>query len=171
MISELIRFGYLPDYSGIGSGQNSPREIVRCFPANTPILMADGTSRPISAIAIGDWILAFDPAQPFGALVPRQVTKLFRNTTESWLKLSFLDGGTLSATPGHEMLAADGRFARLDRLVHWNNTGEGHVVLVGEDGAPCAARVERIRFGAATAHLFEQAVLPANENVKRVCCA
>ncbi len=143
----------------------------RCFPGPTPILMEDGTSRPISAIALGDWILAFDPARPFKGLVPRQVTKLFRNTTESWLKLSFLEGGTLSATPGHDMLAADGRFARLDRLVQWNHTGEGRVVLVGEDGAPRAARVEHIRFSAATADMFGQVLVLANDNRKHSHCA
>jgi hypothetical protein len=126
----------------------------RCFPADTPILMADGTTKPIDAIDLDDWIMALDPAQPFAGLVPRQVTRLYRNKTDTWLKLTFLDGGTLSATPGHEMLAADGRFARLGQLVSWQADGTGRVTLVGESGELRPARAETIRFSAATAHLY-----------------
>jgi hypothetical protein len=132
----------------------APTRGPRCFPGDTPILMADGATKPIHAINLGDWIMALDPAQPFAGLVPRQVTRLFRNTTDTWLKLTFLDGGTLSATPGHEMLAADGRFARLDQLVNWQADGTGRVTLVGENGELRPARAETIRFSAATAHLY-----------------
>jgi hypothetical protein len=126
----------------------------KCFPAGTPILMADDFHKPIERIAVGDWIMALDPAQPFAGLVPRQVVRLYRNTTDTWLKLTFLDGGTLSATPGHEMLAVDGRFARLDQLVSWQADGTGRVTLVGESGELRPARAETIRFSAATAHLY-----------------
>jgi hypothetical protein len=126
----------------------------KCFPGDTPILMADGATKPIHAVDTGDWIMALDPAQPFAGLVPRQVVRLYRNTTDTWLKLTFLDGGTLSATPGHEMLAADGRFARLDQLVSWQADGTGRVTLVGESGELRPARAKTIRFSAATAHLY-----------------
>jgi hypothetical protein len=144
-----------PELRQLIEGQGSYTRLnTRCFPGDTPILMADGTTKPIRAIDFSDWIMALDPAQPFAGLVPRQVTRLYRNTTDTWLKLTFLDGGTLSATPGHEMLAADGRFARLDQLVSWQADGTGRVTLVGESGALRPARAETIRFSAATAHLY-----------------
>jgi hypothetical protein len=127
---------------------------LRCFPAGTLIAMADGSRKPIELIGAGDRVLGFAGHDPFGRLVAGRVSKLFRNVTERWLALTFLDGGTLSATPGHEMLAADGRFARLDQLVSWQADGTGRVTLVGENGALRPARAETIRFSAATAHLY-----------------
>ena len=144
--------------SKFGSYENQ----AKCFPAGTPILIPGNAYRPIESLNVGDWIMAFDPAQPFAGLVPQQIGKLKRNTTLEWLKLVFLDGGTLSATSGHEMLAADGTFARLDQLVQWQADGiHGRVVLVGEGGALRAGRVERIRLSSATAPLYALASLEA----------
>ena len=32
-----------------------------CFPAGTPVLMADGTTRPIEDVAVGDHVACTDP--------------------------------------------------------------------------------------------------------------
>ena len=47
------------------------------FVAGTPILMADGTLRPIERVFKGDLVLATDPAT--GATVARRVTALIRS--------------------------------------------------------------------------------------------
>jgi hypothetical protein len=39
--------------------------VAKCFPASTPILLVDGTHKPICDIRIGDQVMAFDT---FGAL-------------------------------------------------------------------------------------------------------
>lgn len=77
-----------------------------CFPAHTPIAISLTQTRPISDIRIGDTVLAFDPAADLGrgALVPRKVVRLYRNTTDEWVKLTWAEGGEakeLIATPGH----------------------------------------------------------------------
>ncbi len=158
------------------------QELPRCFPGYTQIAQPDNRSKRIDAIDVGDTVLSFDPHANGGrgALLSGVVTKVFRNTTDVWLKLSFLDGGTLSATPGHHMLGADGRFDRLDHLVQWAPDGDsGRVTLVGESGDLRAARVETIRYSAATAHLYPLAGgiagnasgIAANDNTKRYHCA
>jgi hypothetical protein len=48
-----------------------------CFVRGTPILLADGTSKPIEQINIGDLVLAFDKD---ASLMPRRVIRLFENT-------------------------------------------------------------------------------------------
>ncbi len=88
-----------------------------CFPAHTPIAISLSETRPISDIRVGDTVLDFDPAADLGrgALVPRKVVRLYRNTTEEWVKLTWAEGGEakeLIATPGHHFLE---RFSRTRR--------------------------------------------------------
>lgn len=45
-----------------------------CFVAGTPILMADGSLKPIETVHLEDRVMAFDGAGP---LEPREVTDLF----------------------------------------------------------------------------------------------
>ena len=57
--------------------------------------------------------------------VPRRVTRLFRNSTSEWIKLTWVDpvlgeSQELVATPGHNKLDKFGRFTRLDALVKGN---------------------------------------------------
>ena len=51
--------------------------VARCFLAGTPILMADGTSKPIEDIRPGDEVASFDPnaQQGLGPLQPGKVTR------------------------------------------------------------------------------------------------
>ena len=88
-----------------------------CFPAHIPIAISLSETRPISDIRVGDTVLAFDPAADLGrgALVPRKVVRLYRNTTEEWVKLTWSEGGEakeLIATPGDHFLE---RFSRTRR--------------------------------------------------------
>ena len=129
----------------------------RCFPAHITIQTSPTSTKPISEIRIGDVVLAFDPAadQGRGAMVPKRLKRLFRNTTTEWIKLTWLVDGQpqeLVATPGHHMLDKSGGFTRLDRLVI---NGKAEVVLAS--GAVVEADVEHISYSAETAHLFEQA--------------
>ena len=136
---------------------------IQCFPADTPIQTSLTRSTPISALRIGDTVLAFDPTSDLGrgALVPRCVTRLFRNSTSEWIKLTWVDpasGGSkeLVATPGHNMLDKFGRFTRLDALVA-GNTCE----IILSSGDCIMAQAERLVYSAATADMFERATAMA----------
>lgn len=128
-----------------------------CFPAHTPITISLTETRPISEIRVGDMVLAFDPAADLGrgALVPRRVVRLYRNTTEEWVKLTWVDGGEakeLIATPGHHFLDRFGNFPTIEEMLE---NGKATVVLAS--GELTEVTAERIVYSAETAHLFEQA--------------
>jgi hypothetical protein len=140
-----------------------PGYAIRCFPGFTTISMFSGMSKPISDLRIGDTVLAFNPTADLGrgALVPRRVTRLFRNSTTEWIKLTWVDPASgeakeLVATPGHNMLDKFGRFTRLDALVA-GNTCE----LVLASGDCIMAQAQRLVYSAATADMFERATAMA----------
>jgi len=123
-----------------------------CFPAHTSITLPDQTTKPISEIKIGDRILSYNKN---GNLVEGIVDKLFRNTTQEWINLSFNDGrDDLTATPGHRFLTETGDFMEIGHMVR---LGGGSVRLVEKDGSIVEARGELISYSAETAHLFEEA--------------
>jgi hypothetical protein len=129
----------------------------RCFTGDTAISTADGGSKPIAEIRVGDVVMSFDPTADGGrgALVPKRVKRLFRNTTTEWIKLTWLENGEakeLVATPGHHILDKTGVFTRLDLMVQ---NGKAEVVLAS--GEVVEAKAELITYSAETAHLFEQA--------------
>jgi Ca2+-binding RTX toxin-like protein len=132
-----------------------------CFPASTAIAISLTETRPICDIRPGDTVLAFDPAADLGrgALVPRKVVRLYRNTTEEWVRLTWVENGVeggehkeLVATPGHHFLDQFGKFPPLEEMLQ---NGRATVVLASGELAEVAA--ESIVYSAHTAHLFEQA--------------
>ena len=129
----------------------------RCFPAHTRIQTSRTTSIAISALRVGDVVLAFDATadKGRGALVPRRVTRLYRNATTEWIRLRWVDGTAreVITTPGHHFLDALGRFPTIEELTR---TGSATVVLAS--GALAQVTAERIIFSAGTAHLFERAM-------------
>ncbi|MFI6567073.1 RHS repeat-associated core domain-containing protein [Streptomyces sp. NPDC050534] len=77
------------------------------FTGDTPVLMADGTRKPIRDVAIGDTVIASDPRT--GETGPRKVTSLIRgdgrkNVVDITLDTDGPTGtktGTITATDGH----------------------------------------------------------------------
>jgi hypothetical protein len=160
------------------------RPPVQCFPGHTLIALPNGCSKRIDALNLGDTILTFDPQADGGrgALLSGVVTRTFENVTQEWLSITFQPGADdrnggktcrrpLVATPGHEMLTPEGGFARLDQMVVWTAQDTGTVTIVNHDASLSTGTVERITYSAATADMFEQAVMLANDNGKRICCA
>jgi hypothetical protein len=86
----------------------------RCFLAGTPILMADGTSKPIEEIRPGDEVAAFDPEaeQGLGPLRPGKVTRLFTNVANTIINLR-----GLHMTPGHVVLMDKGEWDIIARAL------------------------------------------------------
>jgi hypothetical protein len=83
-----------------------------CFVGGTPILMADGTSRPIEAVHAGDVVLSYDPQT--GATVPQPVVQLLRRGPEASADGLVLIDGTTS-TRIHPFLV-DGHAVRADQI-------------------------------------------------------
>ena len=67
----------------------NPANDVHCFLADTPILLADGTEKPIQEIAPGDMVMSFDPKanSGLGGRKPGRVRRTFRNTTRQVIDL------------------------------------------------------------------------------------
>ncbi|MBC7144739.1 MAG: hypothetical protein H5U24_04960 [Thioclava marina] len=104
------------------AGGDSRGLVQECFTASTPIAISLTQTRPISDIRVGDTVLAFDPTADLGrgALVPRKVVRLYRNTTEEWVKLTWSEGGQrkeLIATPGHHFLDRFGNFPTIEEML------------------------------------------------------
>ncbi|MBE2284596.1 MAG: hypothetical protein IAE77_14155, partial [Prosthecobacter sp.] len=76
----------LADDAAKGGGWK-PTPFNQCFPAGTMVLMADGTSKPIEAIAEGDEVLADDP-EDSSPPCPKQVTHLHRNWTQRFIHVA-----------------------------------------------------------------------------------
>jgi hypothetical protein len=77
-------------------------EADKCFLPHTPILLADGTTKPIEAIRPEDHVMTYDDR---GILVPRCVTRVFVSDVAH-----VLDFHGTGVTPGHVFLCGAGRF-------------------------------------------------------------
>ncbi|MFG1992597.1 polymorphic toxin-type HINT domain-containing protein [Actinoplanes sp. NPDC048988] len=75
------------------------------FTADTPVLMADGSSRAIAAVRVGDRVLATDPGT--GRTEPRAVTDLIAGSGAKDLVDVSTAGGTVTATVNHPFWVAD----------------------------------------------------------------
>ncbi|MBT2453123.1 hypothetical protein J7F03_40125 [Streptomyces sp. ISL-43] len=73
------------------------------FPASVPVLMADGSHKPIGSVRVGDVVMAGDVAS--GNTRAEQVTAAFRHDTSRLIDITLADGGRLSTTAGHRLFA------------------------------------------------------------------
>ena len=132
-------------------------DATKCFSADTPITMANGSARPIEDIRVGDTVLAFDASADHGrgALGPRKVVRLYHNTTTEWIKLTWSEAGEakeLISTPGHHFLDQFGQFPTIEEMLR-----EGQATVVLASGELTEVTAERIIYSAQTAHQFERA--------------
>jgi hypothetical protein len=70
-----------------------------CFIAGTPVQMADGSTKPIEQVKVGDWVKTRDPATRKTELKP--VTKTFTPTSDRLVSLEMSTGETITCTPEH----------------------------------------------------------------------
>lgn len=101
--------GMLAPDADLAGWYNGGEDLLRveCFPAQTFVSTFNSAHCYISALRPNDLILAFSPTADDGrgALVPRKVTRLYRNTTTEWLRLIWEEDGAakeLVSTPGHQ---------------------------------------------------------------------
>lgn len=84
-----------------------------CFVADTLVLLADGSSRPIASIHAGDVILGFDEAS--GVALPRTVSRLVIHPAEDSARGIILINGNLRSTVNHPFFVG-GRAVRAEEL-------------------------------------------------------
>jgi hypothetical protein len=95
------------------------------FSAETEVVMADGTTKPISEVEVGDWVLAEDPET--GQRGARRVLNLFVHD-DTLVDLG-IDGGVVTTTEDHPFWnQTDGVFQRADGL------DAGDLVLTADGG-------------------------------------
>ncbi|MFF3841185.1 polymorphic toxin-type HINT domain-containing protein [Streptomyces sp. NPDC001930] len=71
------------------------------FLGETPVVMADGSTRPISGVQIGDLVLAADPDS--GEHRGMRVSSTFRHETKDLVEVRLVDGSAMVTTPGHKV--------------------------------------------------------------------
>lgn len=94
----------------------------KCFSGDVLVRTGLLTSKPISEIRVGDFVLSFSPSADFGrgALVPRRVTRLFGNVTTEWVVLYWQEDGEsceLTCTPGHHFLDEFGNYPTIAEIL------------------------------------------------------
>jgi len=62
-----------------------------CFAAGTPILLADGSSKPIEQIQPGDMVLAASDQNPEGPVEPKPVVEIYHNRPDGLMELTIGD--------------------------------------------------------------------------------
>ncbi|MBT2466504.1 virulence factor [Streptomyces sp. ISL-66] len=75
------------------------------FPASVPVLMADGSHKPIGSVRVGDVVMAGDTAA--GTVRTQQVTAAFGHDTSRLIDITLADGSRLSTTAGHRLFVVD----------------------------------------------------------------
>lgn len=113
-----------------GSGTSSNADAVYCLERQTPVLMADGSYRPIGDVRVGDRVLSSDESGS-GRLVETGVTNRWDFEEEEFLEIEREDGQTIRCSGNHRWLTQRG-WVRTDELV------EGDDIV--EAGARCGTR-------------------------------
>ncbi len=86
-----------------------------CVAEGTPVLLANGTARRIEQMPSAGGAVLFSPTED-GKLVLAMQTEAFAQGVRDCVTLVLQDGRTLTCTPDHEILCADGRWVRADEL-------------------------------------------------------
>ena len=75
-----------------------------CFVSGTPVLMADGSSKPIEVIQVDERVLSYDGTKQ----VPATVIACISYPAKQTYELTFSDGKTLTTTDSHPLAGVDG---------------------------------------------------------------
>jgi aconitase A len=105
LLSDLETLGF--DIVGYGC--------TTCIAAGTPVLLSNGTARPIEQMPLSGGARIFGPASASALALAAQTERMNQGTREC-VTLVLQDGRELVCTPDHEILCADGRWVRADEL-------------------------------------------------------
>lgn len=88
--------------TGGTAAEDLAKSCVNSFTADTPVTMADGSTKPIKDVKVGDKVLATDPQT--GETRAEPVVALIRHSGEhSMVLVTLADGSVLDATGGHKV--------------------------------------------------------------------
>ncbi|MDT0485312.1 polymorphic toxin-type HINT domain-containing protein [Streptomyces doebereineriae] len=114
-VGQAAAIGCLSGMLGAGLGAKAGTRATNCnsFTADTPVVMADGTRKPIQDVQIGDSVLATDPET--GDTGPRKVTTLITGSGDKQLVDLTVDTdgtagaktATINATDDHPFWVPD----------------------------------------------------------------
>lgn len=96
-----------------------------CFVGTTSVRMADGTSKPISEVSVGDLVISYES----GEWVPKEVTKVMKSEASALVRVAHGSAKTF-ATPDHPFYVRDRGWvpaAELepgDQLVHLSQSAQ-----------------------------------------------
>jgi aconitase A len=95
-----------------------------CIAAGTPVLLANGTTRPIERMPGAGGAILYAPT-PAGELALAEQAESMSKGVRDCVALTLQDGRTLVCTPDHEILTEGGHWVRADQLV----PGQDRVVV------------------------------------------
>lgn len=87
---------------------NHVYQVVGCLSDTAYVIMADGSVKNITDIAVGDMVETLDGPHP--------VTDLYQYEVDDTYDIEFEDGTIVQATPNHKFMTTDGRWVRADEL-------------------------------------------------------
>ncbi|MBP0458421.1 Hint domain-containing protein [Streptomyces montanisoli] len=119
------------------------------FPADTQILMADGSQRAIAALKEGDRVLATDPLT--GEQRSEPVTAAFHHLTERLVTVTLTDGSQFISTAGHRIYSPGSGWVFAADLTRGDH-------LRGRDGAISTVSEVRDRSGVAPRVVYDLTV-------------
>jgi hypothetical protein len=85
-----------------------------CFAAGTPVQMANGSTKPIEQVKVGDSVETRDPGT--GRTEAKPVTRTFTPTSDRLVSLKLSTGETITCTPEHPFYVPGVGFVAAGRL-------------------------------------------------------
>ncbi|MBI3082964.1 MAG: transglycosylase SLT domain-containing protein, partial [Candidatus Omnitrophica bacterium] len=85
-----------------------------CFLAGTRITLADGTSKPIEQVQVGERVRAFDPET--GELTASQVVRTLTREVGAYYEVHLASGQTVEVTGEHPIFTPEGAFVKVKDL-------------------------------------------------------
>ncbi|BCM91914.1 hypothetical protein IAD21_03792 [Abditibacteriota bacterium] len=93
-----------------------------CFVAGTPVVMADGSTKAIERVRVGDLVLSRDPLT--GQVASKKVTRTYIRQAPSTVVLGLGDGQKLEVTPEHPVFVMEA-----GSTPRWKMIPAGHVAI------------------------------------------
>ena len=126
------------------------------FVAGTLVLMADGTSKPIEGVKVGDWVVTRNEnANENAPASIGQVTQTFAHVANGTVIINFKDGSAVQCTDGHKFYVVGKGFEPAAELhpgdITANRAGNGRAVA----NVTCVDLPARVyNFGVSNSHTY-----------------
>ena len=106
-IHPTLMFGVCASLIPFPDHNQAPRNMYQCIDAEEPIRMADGTTKPLGDIRVGDSVVTFDPATLQTAISP--VIYAFSSSTDkNIVEICTVTGRKIRATDDHLFMTHSG---------------------------------------------------------------